>query len=282
MAQLGGVVHKRLTTPGRTAWRVEARAGGARCFRPECGFRHLLRAQRDPTLRERRTTPDFLNTLRATIEDSANSQLERGMLLGALAGAATKETGELLLQAATHLADPELRHTAVTMIATLGGAAAPEELAPAVDRLWAESTDAHVIKHTALAMGGLAVPSSIALLLSAVRTGALLLPGMEFFGAPGAAGEMLLTGGELCCAEIVAVAHHPSAAPAARSEVATETDWLDFFRGTIRAPSYAAGPWGWQQRGRCGAVSAWSAQEIMRRRGLRGARRAGDLAGAQG
>ena len=63
-------------------------------------------------LRNRQPDPGFLKKLREFIEDASNSELERGMVIGALSEAATKETGELLILLSEILKDKNLQYNA--------------------------------------------------------------------------------------------------------------------------------------------------------------------------
>lgn len=117
-------------------------------------------------LRDRKAPLDFLSKLRVFIEDPSNSNLERGMVLGALSDAATKETVDVLIYEATHLPDAQLRQSAVSMLETMSPSD-PKGVAPALNRLWIESNDTRTLVSSAKAMGKLGMPTSIELLLVA-------------------------------------------------------------------------------------------------------------------
>jgi HEAT repeat protein len=117
-------------------------------------------------LREGKAGPDFLSQLREHIENPGNSHLERGMLLGVLADAGTKEAVDVLLYEITHLPDVGLRETATRMIDLLRPKD-PESVAPLISRVWVGSVDSRFLQSAAIAMGSMGSPRSIELLLSA-------------------------------------------------------------------------------------------------------------------
>lgn len=121
-------------------------------------------------LRDRKPNPEFLKTVRGFIEDASNSELERGMVIGALSMAATKETGELLidLAATATIKEKRVQDDVISGILGLVREAGNEEFAPAITRIWRETTDPHEMRGAAMSMARSGAPASIELLLAAV------------------------------------------------------------------------------------------------------------------
>jgi hypothetical protein len=110
---------------------------------------------------------EFLEQLYGFVTNSANLKFERDLLIGALEGAATKESVELLLRIANNAPDLETRQSAATLsgVGTLGHDG--PELSPILERTWRETGDATLIRSTAAAMAKMGRPSGVELLLSA-------------------------------------------------------------------------------------------------------------------
>lgn len=128
-----------------------------------------IASQLGGVLRNRPPSPEFLRQMRDFIVDNSNSKLERGMLLGALTFAATKQTEETLIEIATTASD-DVTRSAMGSISTLGtnfGGANQEELAPALEQLWRDSHYQTMRLSVAKAMAQVGAPSSIELLLTA-------------------------------------------------------------------------------------------------------------------
>jgi hypothetical protein len=120
-------------------------------------------------LRQRPPPPEFLKQMREFIDDSSNSNLERGMLLGALQFAETKQTEKVLIEIAASASDDVTRSAmgSISMLGTQFGGANDEELAPALEQLWRESRDQTMILSVVKAMAQVGAPSSMELLLTA-------------------------------------------------------------------------------------------------------------------
>jgi hypothetical protein len=122
-------------------------------------------------LRGKPPSPEFLAHLRSFLEDRSNSSYERTVLVpGVLQVASTKETVNLLVDVATTSADKEMRRLATGSLAGVNAAWGDgiyhEEIAPALERAWRESSDQGLLFSVALAMMKAGAASSIELLLS--------------------------------------------------------------------------------------------------------------------
>ena len=118
-------------------------------------------------LNEKKPSPEFLEQLYGFINDRANSEFERQLLIGALQEAATPETFDLLIRVASSSPDKMMRESAgafgpVGSIAQNGPA-----LSPILERTWRETGNPTLIISTASAMARIGKPSGIELLLSA-------------------------------------------------------------------------------------------------------------------
>lgn len=118
-------------------------------------------------LHERKPDQVSLNKLQGFIEDASNSDLERGMVIGALSQASTKETAELLLHLASTLKNKNVRDSAIGGVGGLVREGGDETLTPMLNRTWTETTDPHMIDSGAEAMGRTGAASSVELLLAA-------------------------------------------------------------------------------------------------------------------
>ncbi len=114
-------------------------------------------------MRIKKPTPEFLEQLYAFITNSANSEFERQLVIGALVDAATKESVNLLLQVANSATDKKIKDSAATLTGNRGGPA----LSPMLERTWLETTNPTLLWSTAESMAEISAPSGIELLLSA-------------------------------------------------------------------------------------------------------------------
>ena len=111
---------------------------------------------------------DFLEQMRAFLADRSNSNFERGMLLGALGTAATKEALDILIYAATTMSGQDPRQTAIGAIRTVGATGgAGVALSPALESVWRDSSDEELLISVAVAMAEVGAASGVELLLSA-------------------------------------------------------------------------------------------------------------------
>ena len=118
-------------------------------------------------LRMKEPTPEFLEQLYGFITNSANTEFERQLLIGALQGAATKETVDLLLRVASTATDKKIRMSAAGLAGVGAGGRGGPELSPMLERTWRETSNPTLIRSTASAMAEIGTPSGIDLLLSA-------------------------------------------------------------------------------------------------------------------
>ena len=118
-------------------------------------------------MRIKKPTPEFLEQLYGFVINTANSQFERDLLIGALEGAATKESVTLLLRLAKTAPDVKVRESA----ASLAGLGHPNQnvadLFPILERTWRETSDPILIGSTSTAMAKFGTASGVELLLSA-------------------------------------------------------------------------------------------------------------------
>lgn len=121
-------------------------------------------------LRQRTPSPEFFTQLRDFIGNSSNPAFERHLLIGALGSAGTTETTNFLISLVTSLSNKEMIGSAAGSIGeTLDQN--HENLAPAIERLWRESSDQGVVKAMSFTMARIGAASSIELLLSAALDG---------------------------------------------------------------------------------------------------------------
>lgn len=124
-------------------------------------------------LRRKTPTPEFLAQLQAFITDSSNSKFERGLLIGALDSASTKETVELLVKIAASAPEKEIRVAAGTLAGVGDSGKGGAALSPVLEKVWRESNKPNEFSSAASSMAKIGVPSGIELLLSAaLDTGA--------------------------------------------------------------------------------------------------------------
>lgn len=110
-------------------------------------------------------SPEFMEKMKEFVMDTANSHLERGLVVSAFASAHSYEGSEFVLWAATSRTDPEMKRSAARLIGNLGGA--QPYLPPMIEPLWKKSNDTDMLNAVAKAMAREAAPSSIELLLPA-------------------------------------------------------------------------------------------------------------------
>lgn len=121
-------------------------------------------------LHERTPSAEFLAQLRAFINDPANSQLDRAVLVSVLGDAQRKETAEMLLDMAAKPPAPELKNN---VLGSLGMAGAlnnqDESLSPTYERAWRETARGNedLLRSVACSMAGLGSASSLELVLNA-------------------------------------------------------------------------------------------------------------------
>jgi hypothetical protein len=118
-------------------------------------------------IRSQKPTPEFLEQLYGFITNGANSKYERDLLIGALDGAGSKETVDLLIRIANTARDQKTRTSAATLSAMGSLGQNGSELSPILERTWRETSNATPIRSTASAVAEIGTPSGIELLLSA-------------------------------------------------------------------------------------------------------------------
>ncbi len=118
-------------------------------------------------IRKRTPPPQFFTQIKAFIENGSNSKLERGMAIGVLALAATKESADLLIDEAINQQDKDLKDEAIHAIGALGDRSQDEALIPALEKLWKGSHDQQTLAYTAIAMAGIGKATSVQMLLDA-------------------------------------------------------------------------------------------------------------------
>lgn len=145
-------------------------------------------------IRENSPNPEFLKQIEDFIKEDSNSVSEREQLIFVLAGAATKESVEILLRVASTLPNQELKKFASDAVRTsVGGLRGDgifhEELSPLLERTWRESQDQNLLISVAVAMTKVGAASSVSLLLDA----ALAAPGQDDVRGRAAQGALAST-----------------------------------------------------------------------------------------
>ena len=115
----------------------------------------------------KKPSPEFLEQLYGFVTNSANLKFERDLLIGALKGAATKESVELLLRIANNAPDLETRQSAATLSSVGSNSLSEREVLPLLERTWRETSNPTLLRSTAAGMAKIGTPSGIELLLSA-------------------------------------------------------------------------------------------------------------------
>lgn len=118
-------------------------------------------------LQVKKPTPEFLEQMYGFIINRANPEFERHLLIGALKGAGTTESVDLLLRVAKTGPDEEMRGAAATLSSVASSSMNGPELSPLLERTWRETSNPTLIRSTASAMAKIGKPSGIELLLSA-------------------------------------------------------------------------------------------------------------------
>jgi hypothetical protein len=124
----------------------------------------MMRARTPPT--------EFFEKMREIIASNQYSNLERGMLVGVLGAAQTRESVEVLLEVASTLTDGELKQSAILAVRRVGGLWGDgifhEELSPLLERVWRESRDQELLVSVAVAMAEVGASSAVELLVNSV------------------------------------------------------------------------------------------------------------------
>ncbi len=118
-------------------------------------------------LNDKKPSPEFLEQLYGFINDRANSEFERSLLIGALQEAATPETFDLLIRVANSSPDKKMREYAGSLGDVGDNPQNRPELSPILERTWRETGNPTLIISTASAMARIGKPSGIEMLLSA-------------------------------------------------------------------------------------------------------------------
>jgi HEAT repeat protein len=145
-------------------------------------FQHFLdagRVENDPmkqgavrnyleyALRDRNPDPAFLKKLQEFIESTEPSKLERGMMIGILASAGTKETVDLLIHEALTLKDEELRATAITGLGDIGYGVGRDDFTHKLAAMWFATSDPKAMRSSAESIGRIGSASGVEVLLAA-------------------------------------------------------------------------------------------------------------------
>ena len=115
----------------------------------------------------KKPSPEFLEQMYGFVTNPANSQFERDLLIGALEGAATKESVELLLRIAKTAPEEKTRQSAATLSGVASNSLTERDVLPLLERTWRETSNPTLLRSTAAGMAKIGTPSGIELLLSA-------------------------------------------------------------------------------------------------------------------
>lgn len=118
-------------------------------------------------LRMKKPSPEFMEQLYGFINDRANSEFERELLIGALESAATPETVDFLIRVAGTSTDKKMRESAASLGGLGTNGLSGSELSPILERTWRETENPILITSTSVAMAKIGKPSGIELLLMA-------------------------------------------------------------------------------------------------------------------
>jgi len=118
-------------------------------------------------LRDRKPDPAFLKKLQEFIESDEPSKLERGMMIGILANAGTKEAAELLIHEAINLEDKELRGTAIAGLGNIGYGVEKDDFTPKLTAMWFATNDPKTMLSSAESLGRIGSSSGVEVLLTA-------------------------------------------------------------------------------------------------------------------
>ncbi|MEI7821398.1 MAG: hypothetical protein WCK55_10805 [Verrucomicrobiota bacterium] len=115
----------------------------------------------------KKPSPEFLEQMYGFVTNPANSQFERDLLIGALEGAATKESVELLLRIAKTAPEEKTRQSAATLSGVASNSLTERDVLPLLERTWRETSNPTLLRSTSAGMAKIGTPSGIELLLSA-------------------------------------------------------------------------------------------------------------------
>ncbi len=118
-------------------------------------------------LKRKKPHPEFLEQMYEFITNSANSDFERKLLVGALESAATKETVDLLVRVANTSTEKEIKDMASTLSGVGSNNLSNPEVLPVLERTWRETSNPILLRSTASGMAKIGTPSGIELLISA-------------------------------------------------------------------------------------------------------------------
>jgi hypothetical protein len=141
-------------------------------------------------MRSKIPPPEILIQIQGFAANSLYTAPERGMLIGALGCAPTRESLEISLDLASTIIDAEPRRTALNAIRYAGVVWSDgrfhEELSPPLERAWRESQDQELLIYTAIAMAEIGASNGVSLLLNS----ALYDVGRDKLRARAAAGAL--------------------------------------------------------------------------------------------
>ena len=115
----------------------------------------------------KKPSPEFLEQMYGFVTNPANSQFERDLLIGALEGAATKESVELLLRISKNAPEEKTRQSASTLSGAASNSLTERDVLPLLERTWRETSNPTLLRSTAAGMAKIGIPSGVELLLSA-------------------------------------------------------------------------------------------------------------------
>ena len=114
----------------------------------------------------KKPTLEFMEQMFGFVVNTANSKFERDLLIGALQGAGTKDSVDLLIRIANTASDPETRGSAATLAGIGSLRQNGAEISPVIERAWRTTGNPTLIISTADALAKFGLPSGIELLLS--------------------------------------------------------------------------------------------------------------------
>lgn len=118
-------------------------------------------------LRRKKPTPEFLEQMYGFTTNRANSEFERGLLIGALEEAGTKESVDLLLRIAQSAPDEKMRTSASALSGVASSSMNAPDLSPMLERTWRETSNPTLLRSTAITMAKIGTASSVEMLLLA-------------------------------------------------------------------------------------------------------------------
>jgi hypothetical protein len=126
-------------------------------------------------MRRQALSQELYGQMQTFLAESSNSIDERGGLLHVLGEAKTAESLELLIQVANNSTDAGLKEAAIKGVQSTGVLRGDgkfhEELSPALELVWRDSSDKYLLNSVATAIAGIGAPSGIRLLLSSALDG---------------------------------------------------------------------------------------------------------------